>query len=59
MNVVAIHRTSFAVINIINVDSVTKSGDNIVVHGIATTVPGVVNTFTFPAANYLVSIVAN
>lgn len=53
------HKTSFAVINIIDVDSVTKSGDNIVVHGIATTVPGVVNTFTFPTANYLVSIVAN
>lgn len=59
MNVIALHKTSFAVINIISVDSVTKTGDNIVVHGIATTVPGVVNNFTFPTADYLVSIVAN
>lgn len=59
MNVVALHKTSLAVINIINVDSVTKSGDNIVVHGIASTNPGTVANYTFSVADYLVSIVAN
>ncbi len=59
MNVVALHKTSLAVINIISVDSITKSGTNIVVHGIATTGSGIAANYTFAAADYLISIVAN
>lgn len=59
MNVVALHKKSIAVINIIDVDTITKSGTNIVVHGIATTGSGTAETYTFAAADYLISIVAN
>ena len=59
MNVVALHKSSLAVINIISVDSITKSGTNIVVHGIATTGSETAANYTFAAADYLISIVAN
>lgn len=59
MNVVALHKTSLAVVNIISVDSITKSGTNIVVHGIATTGSGTASNYTFAVADYLISIVAN
>lgn len=59
MNVVALHKTSLAVINLIAVDSITKSGSNITVHGIATTGSGTATNYTFAAADYLISIVAN
>ena len=59
MNVVALHKKSLAVINITSVDSITKSGNNIVVHGIATTGSGTAANYTFAAADYLISIVAN
>lgn len=59
MNVVALHKSSLAVINIISVDSITKSGANIVVHGIATTGSETAANYTFAAADYLISIVAN
>lgn len=59
MNVVALHKTSLAVINLIAVDSITKSGANITVHGIATTGSGTAANYTFAAADYLISIVAN
>lgn len=58
MNVVALHKNSLAVINIISVDSITKSGTNIIVHGIATTGSGAAANYTFAAADYLISIVA-
>ena len=60
MNVVALHKKSLYVYNFINVDSITKSGDNIIVHGVAASAPSSSATsVTFPAADYLVSIVAN
>lgn len=59
MNVVALHKKSFAVVNIINADSITKSGTDIIVHGFATTAPGTAANYTFAAADYLISIVAN
>lgn len=59
MNVVALHKKSFAVVNIINADSITKSGTDIIVHGFATTAPGTAANYTFVAADYLISIVAN
>lgn len=59
MNVVALHKKSLAVVNIINADSITKSGTNIVIHGFATTAPGTAANYTFAAADYLISIVAN
>lgn len=59
MNVVALHKKSFAVVNIINADSITKSGTDIIVHGFATTAPGAAANYTFASADYLISIVAN
>lgn len=59
MNVVALHKKSFAVVNIINADSITKSGTDIIVHGFATTAPGTAANYTFASADYLISIVAN
>lgn len=60
MNVVALHKTSLYVYNFINVDSITKTGNNIVVHGVPASAPSSSATsVTFPAADYLVSIVAN
>jgi len=59
MNVVALHKKSLAVVNIISADSITKSGTNIIVHGFATTAPGTAANYTFAAADYLISIVAN
>lgn len=59
MNVVALHKKSLAVINIISVDSITKSGTNIVVHGVESTSAGTAGNYTFAAADYLISIVAN
>ena len=60
MNIVAIHKKSLYVYNFINVDSITKSGDNIVVHGVPTVAPSSTATsVTFSAADYLISIVAN
>ena len=59
MNVVALHKKSFAVVNIINADSITKSGTDIIVHGFATTAHGTAANYTFVAADYLISIVAN
>ncbi len=59
MNVVALHKKSLAVVNIISVDSITKSGADIIIHGFATTAPGTAANYTFAAADYLISIVAN
>lgn len=59
MTVVALHKKSFAVVNIVTVDSITKSGTDIIVHGYATTAPGTAANYTFAAADYLISIVAN
>lgn len=59
MNVVALHKKSLAVVNIVNADSITKSGTNIIVHGFATTAPGTAANYTFAAADYLISIVSN
>lgn len=59
MNVVALHKKSFAVVNIINADSITKSGTDIIVHGFATTAPGTAANYTFASTDYLISIVAN
>ena len=59
MNVVALHKKSLAVVNIVNADSITKSGTNIIIHGFATTAPGTAANYTFAAADYLISIVAN
>ena len=59
MNVVALHKKSLAVVNIVNADSITKSGTDIIVHGFATTAPGTAANYTFSAADYLISIVAN
>ena len=59
MNVVALHKNSLAVVNIISVDSITKSGSIITVHGIATTGNGTAATYNFDADAYLISIVAN
>ena len=53
------HKKSLAVVNIVNADSITKSGTNIVIHGFATTAPGTAANYTFAAADYLISIVAN
>lgn len=59
MTVVALHKKSLAVVNIVSADSITKSGTDIIVHGFATTAPGTAANYTFPAADYLISIVAN
>jgi len=59
MNVVALHKKSLAIVNIVTVDSITKSGTDIIVHGYATTAPGTAANYTFASADYLISIVAN
>ena len=60
MNVVALHKTSLYVYNLINVDSITKTGDTIAVHGVPASAPSSsATTINFPAADYLISIVAN
>ena len=57
MSVIAIHKKSFAVINLKSVDSVTVSDGNIVVHGISTTGTGTAQNYTFDNDDYLISVV--
>lgn len=59
MNVVALHKKSLSVYNIISVDSITVSGEYIVIHGISAGAGGSATNYSFLSADYLISIVSN
>ena len=59
MNVIVIHRKSMTIDNIINVDSITVSSGNVVIHGNLTTNPNVLGNYTYANADYMVRIMDN